>query len=107
MKTIKIADTVKNLVPNEFKDLPDDADYRLTKVESSRPGSMVYEGDTISGSLEIVDVKEKGKPGVRVTRFHRYIRTSPIVEVLDKTDTVITFKTEGGVYKLERLDEET
>jgi hypothetical protein len=103
-KTIKIAEDVLDLVPDAFKNLPD-VDYRLTKTESSRPGS-VFQGDNVVGPANIVNVI--GKPGVKV--FQRggggfdltYIRTSPIVEVLDTTDTTITFRTEGGVYKLER-----
>jgi hypothetical protein len=104
MKTIEINKEVLDLVPSEFRNLPADVDYRLTKTESFRDG-YVYEGDTVVGPLSIVNVL--GKPGVKVlsnnpTRDITYLRTSPIVEVVDVTDTTITFKTEGGVYKLER-----
>lgn len=102
---IKINEEVLSLVPEAFKNLPD-VDYRLTKTESSRAG-FVFQGDSIVGPASIVNVI--GKPGVKV--FQRgcgsfdltYIRTSPIVEVIDTTDTTITFRTEGGVYKLERV----
>ena len=104
MKTIKIDKEVLDLVPSEFRNLPADVDYRLTKTKSFRHG-YVYEGDTVVGPLSIVNVL--GKPGVKVLsdnpfRDITYLRTSPIVEVLDVTDTTITFKTEGGVYKLEK-----
>ena len=104
MKTIQINKEVLDLVPNEFRNLSADVDYRLTKTESFRDG-YVYEGDTVVGPLSIVNVL--GKPGVKVlsnnpTRDITYLRTSPIVEVVDVTDTTVTFRTEGGIYKLEK-----
>lgn len=89
--------------PEEIKRFVTDEhdDFRLTKTENFREG-FVYSGDTVRGYLEIVDVQ--GRAAVRVTRsFKDYIRTSPIVKVVDSTDTTVTFQTEGGVYKLERI----
>lgn len=106
MKAIEIDPNVLALVPKEFLNLPDYSDYRLTKTESFRDG-YVYRGDTVEGPLSIVDVL--GKPGVKVANgFFRgnpaYIRTSPIIRVLDVTLDTIIFCTEGGIYKLERQD---
>ena len=105
MKTIEIDEDVLALTPKEFKDLPE-GNYKLTKTENTRPNGMVYAGDSVIGPAEVVNVI--GLPGIKVynhlgpTRDLTYLRTSPIVEVLDSTDTTITFRTEGGVYKLER-----
>lgn len=109
MKKIKIPKDMLSLVPKEFKTLPD-VDYKLTKIENTRKIGFVFSGDTTTGPLSIVEVIGAGKPGVKVINRNddgdlelTYIRTSPIVEVLDKTDTTLTFRTEGGVYKLETV----
>lgn len=103
METIKIDETVQHLVFEEFKNLPD-VDYKLTKVKNFRIG-FVFSGDTVTGPLRIVNVTDL--PGVRVDSNRgfdiTYIRTSPIVAVVDVTLTTLTFETEGGVYKLERV----
>lgn len=106
MKTIRIAEEVADLVPEVFKNLPKDSLYTLKKVETNGLSSMVFPGDRVTGDLRIVEVLDKF--GVLVDSGERsdlclgYIRTSPVVEILDTTDTVITFRTQGGVYKLER-----
>lgn len=106
MKTINIAETVLDKTPKELANLPADVDYRLTKIESFRANGFVTPGDTVTGDLEIIDVAELGLPGVRVQSpfsFSDYIRTSPIVGITDVTENTITFETEGGIYKLERI----
>lgn len=106
-KTVSIAETVEALTPQEFKTLDGDATYKLVKTERNDRPTMVYEGDSIRGSLKIID--RGGAPSVMVNddrSFNRYIATSGIVEVVDVTDTTLTFRTEGGVYKLERLPDE-
>jgi hypothetical protein len=103
MNKITIAKEVYDKTPEEFKNLTDDSDYTLTKAESNRKPSRVNPGQTVSGTLEIIGIQ--GNPAVRVTRsISAYIRTSPIVKVLDKNETTITFETEGRVYKLEKGD---
>jgi hypothetical protein len=107
MKTIRIANEVLDLVPEVFKNLPADSLYKLAKMETNGRLSMVFPGDYALGDLRIVDLD--GKYGVLVDSGERsdlalgYIRTSPVKEVLDNTDTTITFRTNGGVYKLERI----
>jgi len=105
MSTIKIHEAVLDVTPTEFKNLPADATYKLTKTGSKLYNFYVSDGDTMTGSLQIVNVKELGLPGVKVNsrNYTDYIRTSPIVKVLDATSDTITFETEGGFYKLEKL----
>lgn len=106
MKTIKIDPSVLSLVPKEFLNLPDDATYRLTKTESRNQNSRVSSGTFVTGDPSVIEVKRTGLPGLRVQgQGFNYIRTSPIVKVLDSSDTVTVFETEGGVYRLERLAE--
>lgn len=96
---------VEHMVPEAFKSLPEGR-YRLTKVENTRDCARVFVGNTVVGSPSIVEVF--GLPAVKVWDDSlindRYIRTSPIVEVVDTTDTTVTFKTEGGTYRLERME---
>ena len=103
---IKVAKTVEDQTPEEFKKLLSDEVYRLTKTKSSRPCSMVYAGDTVVGEIEIVDVKGTNLPGLRIQGHHytNYLRTSPIVKVIDTTENSITFITEGGEYLLEKVN---
>lgn len=96
---------VLDACPEEIRKFASDkeGDFRLTKTQNFREG-FVYDGDSVRGYLEIVEVI--GRPAVRVTRsFKDYIRTSPIVKVLDVTENSVTFQTEGGVYKLDKLSE--
>jgi hypothetical protein len=102
---IKIDEEFLDLVPEAFKNLSEKAYYKLTKIESFRQG-FVDVGQFEVGTLNIVYYKNLPKAvGVSITgsSFYGYLRTSPIVEVLDSTDSVITFKTKGGVYKLEKV----
>lgn len=81
-----------------------DSEYRLTKMESNGRPSGVYVGEGVRGELKIVGVQ--GQPAVLVMRsWSSYIRTSPIVRVLDSDSTSVTFQTEGGIYKLEVIGE--
>lgn len=103
MKTVNVEETVKNITPPVLANLPDDAEYRLTKIYSSRTG-YIDVGDSVTGHLSIVEVEDLGKPGVLVNRgFRDRIRTSPIVSIVKVEDNTIDFQTEGGVYRLEKL----
>lgn len=110
------ADMIEAMVPEEIRRFlkDEDAHFRLTKtfMKEGRP-TMISVGQAVSGRLEIVEVKryhddpEPGKPGVLVIRgFSTYIRTSPVVRVLDSTEDTVRFETEGGEYLLERLKDE-
>jgi len=101
---IDLDDSIKDLVPLALASLPKGI-YKLTKTETSRPYSQVFVGESMIGPLSIVSVA--GKPGILVRcerTGYKYIRTSPVVEVLDATNNTLTFRTEGGVYKLERIE---
>lgn len=100
-KCIEIDETVIDQVPAEFLTLPNYHSYSLTKLSSSRPNWFVVPGMSTTGHVRIVNVLDK--PGVLVygTRTYDYIRTSPIVKVLDTTSHSLTFQTEGGEYRLE------
>ena len=104
INTIKIAETVVDKTPEAFKQLVSNHKYRLTKTSSSRPNWFVSVDDTITGTLEIVDVANLTKPCVKVSvSSNAYLRTSPIVEVIDVDNSKISFRTEGGTYLLEDL----
>jgi len=104
--TIHVAETVLDKTPKVLRDLSGDDEYRLTKVENKRSGSYVPKGDTQSGDLQIVD--NHGLPAIMVYRgLSTFLRTSPIVKILDNTSKCLLIETEGGVYKLEKLDVES
>jgi len=100
---VKIPETLEGKVPEQLKNLDSEAEYRLEKIKAKNQSSMVRPGQAITGTLEVVDVA--GEPGIRVSHVWNYIRTSPIVKILDETSTTLTFETEGGVYTLERKSE--
>lgn len=76
-------------------------DYRLTKVKAKDMDSLVFEGQSLKGSVTIIDLN--GEPGIRVQgKGFSYLQTSPIVKVTDKSDNFVTFETLGGFYKLEK-----
>lgn len=91
-------------LPNEFKAFTSHTgEYKLTK-EQGKPGKAtgVYPGMHVTGDLLIVDVQ--GNPSVMVMQtYHRYIRTSPIVKVIEVDGNSMTFETEGGIYLLEKI----
>ncbi len=105
MKTIRIDEKVLDKVPQAFRELPDSADYQLTKVEG-KPGRATYvnAGYSIRGIFSIVD--KGGLPAAAMFRgFSDYMSTSAIVGVVDRSQNTIIFETEGGTYKLERLSD--
>lgn len=101
MTKISVAKSVLSKTPKVIRDLPD-VEYRLTKIENKRESFYVQAGKTQSGDLEIVDVE--GDPAIRVMRgLSAYLRTSPIVQILDQTKDALIIETEGGIYRLEKL----
>jgi hypothetical protein len=81
----------------------------LTKIASTRENWSVTPGMIEYGEVEFKDIPPysegpnatTGGYGVYVGRGFHYIRTSPVVKVVDVTETSVTFTTEGGVYLLE------
>lgn len=81
---------------------------KLIKLESTRENYMVPQGMAERGtvSFKSIPLGEHivGGYGVMVSgRGFDYLRTSPVIKVLDTTSTSVTFQTEGGVYLLEAL----
>jgi hypothetical protein len=96
-----------------FKQLSPKDKYQLTKIKSLR-ASMVGVGESVKGSfttlerddyavMVLVDNSARDRPGFSDPT---YIRTSPVVAILDSSTTGVTFQTEGGVYQLEKLKED-
>jgi len=103
-KTIVVSKSIAHLVPDVLKNL-EDVSYRLTKIEAFNPQSQVAVGDALTGCLTITE--RNGLPCIKVIcerSFKRYIRTSPVVTAWRVTEDRVEFKTEGGIYELERLD---
>ena len=113
VKTIPIAKNIRTITPAVLKKLPADADYTLTKVFAKNGvATGVYPGEGTTGTLSIIEVKmsrdePKGRPGLVITGgIMHYVRTSPILDILDVTDNVITIETNGGIYKLEKHEKQ-
>lgn len=97
--------------------------YKLTKVEiEDGKSSGVRAGRTVTGEeitlreyeknsiprynckLEDVKLNDMMLVVSDVGRLSEdFIKTSPISEIKEKTDTSITFKTTSSIYKLEKL----
>jgi hypothetical protein len=85
------------------KDESDLIDVQLTKLKAFREGSEVPSGMSIRGSSYYRPFDDKTF-GVEVYgRGFNHMGTSPVVEIVDETEKVITFATEGGLYKMELL----
>jgi hypothetical protein len=89
-----------------FKDSTDD--FKLTKLSSKRPNSMVDVGQFVTGEFSLVEFPATDtlpeETGVHVGRgFSRGIRTSPVVGIVDQSENATTFETQGGVYRLEKV----
>lgn len=102
----------KDGIVNFFNSFPSKGNFKITKIKNTRPGSMVEVGNSVEGRFKLVEVQ--GDPAVYVDNsaeekdnFYSpsYIRTSPIVAILDSSEETVTFQTEGGVYQLEKLKE--
>jgi hypothetical protein len=99
MEKITIPESLRSLVCEEFRGLSNDSEYVLQKVASFRDGVGI--GSMEKGWLAIVPIQESY--GIKVLSHKSFLRTSPVVKVLDFTNGVITFKTEGGIYTLQEL----
>lgn len=76
-------------------------EVNLTKIEALREAKYVSAGNSQSGEMN-VHTWSDGKISVVVMRgFKGYLRTSPVVKVLDETENSLRFQTEGGIYLME------
>ena len=87
-----------------------DNDFRLTKIDSKRENWNVPVGRVTSGGFNIhtweaSDDKPEQKAVEIIGRGFSYLRTSPIVRLVDQDEKSTIFETEGGFYKLEKLDD--
>lgn len=85
-----------------------DATFRLTKLSSKRDGSRVSVRQFEEGEFGIHEYVQTDKlpqafGAVIVGNGFRYLRTSPIVKIVDQNEISTTFETEGGVYLLEKI----
>lgn len=86
--------------------LKSDGEFKLTKVGSkreSRVGIGQYEvGDFSFFKHEATDTEPEGFGAFITGRGFNFLRTSPIVKIVDFDENSTTFETEGGIYKLEK-----
>ena len=88
--------------------------FKLTKVDSKRP-SLVGVGQFETGVFRLVKMPADsyGPEWVSVCIMGgsginpRFLRTSPIVKIVDHDENSTTFETEGGVYRLEKYNGNT
>ena len=93
-----------------FNSLSPKDDYELTKTKTLRAGSMVYPGEGVQGKFRLLEHDDRvmllvDNSAADSVRFSdpTYIRTSPIVDIIDNSKTTVTFQTEGGIYQLEKM----
>ena len=79
--------------------------------------SMVSVGSSCTGKLEMSYVnkpKKSGDPRIKDIRIGKqilvgnltnYIKTSPVTEILNKTDNEIVFKTTTSTYEIKMVEE--
>jgi hypothetical protein len=95
-----------DLAPLERFTKLEDQEFKLTKIGSKRD-SYVGVGQYEVGDFSLMEYPAtKDQPeavGAFITgRGFNYLRTSPIVKIVDQDENSTTFETEGGVYKLEK-----
>lgn len=83
-------------------------EFKLTKIGSKRE-SRVGVGQYENGDFSLVKIPEsdqgpEGQAACITGRGFHYLRTSPILKIIDHDKDSTTFETEGGIYKLERYN---
>lgn len=98
-------------ITEAFDKLSKKDNYKLTKTKSKR-SSMVFVGESVQGKFTLLEHNDAvmllvDNSAADNTRFSdpTYIRTSPIVNIVDNTKTSVTFETEGGFYQIEKIEE--
>lgn len=82
-----------------------DVDFQLTKLKTKRPSS-VRVGKSEVGRFKLLEFQEssEGPAGVAVVVYgYNFLKTSPVIKIVDQDDKSTTFETEGGFYKLSKL----
>lgn len=102
---------MENKIP-DLKDLErfsklEDQEFKLTKIGSKRSGRVgVGQSETGDFYLHTYEATDELPEQVGVAikgRGFSYLRTSPIVKIVDTTEDSTTFETEGGIYKVEKF----
>ena len=76
----------------------------LTKLESTRTNLHVPTGRTKVGEFSLYPLADNSICVLVGSTFSgEYLRTSPVVKIIDMTETSTVFQTEGGVYKVEDI----
>lgn len=75
----------------------------LTKLESTRPNSSVDTGRVKIGDFSFYKLADNSVCVLvgDLYSLGNYLRTSPVVKIIDMTEKSTTFQTEGGIYKVE------
>lgn len=81
--------------------------FKLTKIGSKR-ASYIGVGQFEVGDFHLHEYPAtKTLPeavGVEIVgNGFDFLRTSPVVKIIDHSENTTTFETEGGIYKLEKL----
>lgn len=82
-------------------------DCKLTKTGSKRAGSMIGVSQFEEGPMTLMEFPLRETETVSQVAVmvagngFGFIRTSPIVAIVEETETSISFETEGGYYLLE------
>lgn len=97
----------KNQLKALTRFLDSEDDFILIKTGSKRADSRVWVSQYEIGSFSLHNYKGVADLptcyGAFITgRGFSYLRTSPIVKILESTETSTSFETEGGFYKLEK-----
>lgn len=84
----------------------DDQEFKMTKIGSKREGSQVGVGQYETGDFSLMEIHHPSVSADSVGGFitgrgFNYLRTSPIVKIVDSDDISTTFETEGGIYKVQ------
>lgn len=86
--------------------------YRLEKIAMEK-SSDVRLGSSVIGMLlvskdggieETIGDIEEGSSVLVGSSFYEVIKTSPVVEILQKTDSMVVFKTQTSTYMLEKFN---
>ena len=104
MTLIKVPEELKNRLDNAFYHL-EDTEYTLTKVASKR-FSMVPIGHSERGHVSIINQFNDAHICVMGKGFYDTLCTSAVVGVVNSAPDYIEFETEGGVYLLQRIEQD-
>ena len=104
MATIKVPEELKLKLDDAFQEL-EDTEYKLTKI-ASKTFSMVPIGYSEHGQVSIISQPSGAHICVRGIGVNDVLCTSAVVGVVHSAPNYIEFETVGGVYVLQRIEQE-